>query len=134
MNDEDRTPFDDFLEEILKREGDTGDDFKLGSIDAEIMRWALHLIAMAFVACHVETRQRYMPAVPTRTLNQDLVQWTVEHMRRFVDRLRTGNFPITNEQVQAIETILMRQSQDILAILDLPPRELAIPSLIIPSL
>ena len=121
MNDEDRTPFDDFLEELLKGEGDTGDDCKPGAIDAEIMRWALHLIAMAFVACHVEPRQRYMPAVPARTLNQDLVQWTVEHMSKFVNQLRTGNFPITDEQIQAIETILQRQSQDIRAILDLPP-------------
>ena len=61
-----------------------------------------------------------MPAVPTRTLNQDLVQWTVEHISKFVDRLRTGNFPITDAQIQAIETILQRQSQDIRAILDLP--------------
>ena len=121
MSDEDRTPFDDFLEELLNGEGDTGDDFKLSSIDAESMRWALHLIAMAFVACHVETRQRYMPAVPARTLNQDLVQWTVAHMRRFVERLHIGNFPITDEQIQAIETILKLQSQDIRTILDLPP-------------
>ena len=70
----DQTPFDDFLEELRKREGHTSDDFKAGSMDAEIMIWALHLIAMAFVACHVETRQRYMPSVPKNTLNRDLVQ------------------------------------------------------------
>ncbi len=63
-----------------------------------------------------------MPAVPSRTLNQDLVQWTVEHMRRFVERLRTGNFPVTDEQILAIETILQRQSQDIRAILICPLR------------
>ena len=31
-------------------------------------------------------------------------------MRRFVEMLHTGNFPITDEQIQAIETILQLYS------------------------
>ena len=110
-----RTPFDDYLDELASSDPKAPDATSVGMI--------VHVLAFVFVATHVELRWRYMPSVPKDSLDQDLVEWTVRHMKYFFGRLPLDDFPLTPHQLEAIETTLQRHARHIEKLLRTPPAE-----------
>ena len=113
------TPFgdylDDYLEELASRDSNAPDATSVGMI--------VHVLAFVFVATHAELRRRYMPSVPKDSLDQDLVAWTVHHMKYFFEQLPLDDFHLTPHQLEAIETTLQRHARHIEKLLQTPPED-----------
>ena len=108
MSDVDRTPFDDFLEEL----GNIHRGFA-SPLDPTTVEMVVHILGFVFVATHAEMRRRYTPVVPKSSLDQDLMQWTIRNLQYFLKQLPLDNVPLTAEQISTIDAILKRHAQAI---------------------
>ena len=112
MNADDRTPFDDYMEEFLRREagprdkGDPSEDEQPLTSTRFATGYALLLTNEVAVGLCLELVARYAPNVPRETMVKDLLTWVGQYIEGLRVRAPVGDVIWTEHDSESFDRLL----------------------------